>query len=48
MVKIKTLEGKVKEDFKINIYFNENGEELEKIIANFLANTLKDNSMSSS
>ncbi len=38
----------MKEDFKINIYFNENGEELEKIIANFLANTLKDNSMSSS
>ena len=29
------------EDFKINIFFNEDGEELEKILSNFFINILK-------
>lgn len=29
------------EDFKINTFYDEKGEELEKIIAHFIANMLK-------
>lgn len=31
------------EEFKINTFFDEDGEEIEKIIANFIANMLKSN-----
>ncbi len=33
----------MEEEFKIHVFFNEDGEELEKIIANFLINRLKEN-----
>lgn len=31
------------DNFKINVCFNENGEELEKLISIFLINTLENN-----
>jgi len=34
---------KIVEDFKINVFFNEDNEELEKLIANFLSSLLKEN-----
>lgn len=31
----------MKNDFKINAFFSENGDEIEKILANYLLETLK-------
>ena len=41
MKNVKKAGGNMNELFKINVYFEENGEEIEKLISHLLINNLK-------
>lgn len=41
MNNIKTAGGYMKESFKVNMYFDEKGEEIEKLISHFLIGKLE-------
>ena len=41
MNNLKTAGGNMNESFKINVYFDKNGEEIEKLISDLLINKLE-------